>query len=57
MVRTTDDRSVELVTRRGKHHIVDADDPNLRAASWWERLLFRDRFPQAASSLAARTAV
>ena len=39
------DGSVKLVTRRGKHHIVAADDPRLRAARWWERWLYRDRFP------------
>jgi hypothetical protein len=37
---------VVLITRRGKQHTVDPDDPNLRPARWWERFLFRDRFPQ-----------
>jgi len=32
-------------TRRGKHHTLDADDPALRRATWWERLLLRGRFP------------
>jgi hypothetical protein len=37
---------VVLVTRRGKQHTVMADDPNLRPARWWERLVYRDRFPR-----------
>jgi len=39
------DGSVTLVTRRGKQHTVPIDDPRLRAARWWERWLYRDRFP------------
>ncbi len=39
------DGSLTLVTRRGKQHTVPVDDPRLRAARWWERWLYRDRFP------------
>lgn len=35
---------VKLRTRRGKRNIVSADDPQLRVARWWERLLYRGRF-------------
>jgi hypothetical protein len=45
-------------TRRGKQVTVNADDPALRPASWWERLLFRRRFQaidSADSSQNART--
>jgi hypothetical protein len=35
-----------LRTRRGKEHIVDANNPNLRRATWWERIRYRDRFPE-----------
>jgi hypothetical protein len=38
-------RQLLLCTRRGKRHTVAADDPALHPASWWERLLFRRRFP------------
>ena len=31
-------------TRRGKQHVLAADDPNLRHARWWERLVYRQRF-------------
>ena len=35
-----------LQTRRGKMHWLDATDPNLRLATWWERVKYRSRFPQ-----------
>lgn len=41
----TADGIVELITRRGKIHQVLADDPRLRPARWWERWIYRDRFP------------
>jgi hypothetical protein len=37
--------SVTLITRRGKEHTVATDDPRLRRANWWERCIFRKRFP------------
>jgi hypothetical protein len=39
------DGTVKLVTRRGKQHIIALDDPRLRPARWWERWLYRNRFP------------
>jgi hypothetical protein len=39
------DGTLVVRTRRGKRHIVSADNPNLRHAHWWERLFFSDRFP------------
>ena len=39
------DGSVKLVTRRGKQHIIPGNDPRLRVARWWERWLYRSRFP------------
>lgn len=41
-----DDETLLLRTRRGKEHVVRYDDPHLRHASWWERLLYRHRFPR-----------
>lgn len=41
---TLDDGQIRLRTRRGKIHDVSADDPRLRKARWWERLLFGRRF-------------
>lgn len=46
---------VVVVTRRGKCHTLDRGDPNLRLARWWERLLFRGRFPQSQAFATART--
>jgi hypothetical protein len=56
VVMTVEGTRVVLATRRGKHHVVDAQDLNLRQARWWERLLFRDRFPHSHNMAAARTA-
>ena len=39
------DGHVVLVTRRGKQHEVDINDPRLRPARWWERWIYRNRFP------------
>lgn len=33
-------------TRRGKRHLLDANDRRLRPARWWERVWLHDRFPQ-----------
>jgi hypothetical protein len=39
-----------LLTRRGKLRVVNASDPALRRAGWWERLAYSNRFPVAAKS-------
>lgn len=39
------DGTVELVTRRGKVRHAQPNDPRLRPARWWERWVYRDRFP------------
>jgi hypothetical protein len=41
-----EDSKLRLRTRRGKLRLIDSDDPNLRRAQWWEKLLYRGRFPQ-----------
>jgi hypothetical protein len=45
VVAVQPDHQVVLCTRRGKRHTVAEHDPALRRAHWWERLLFRHRFP------------
>jgi len=35
-----------LRTRRGKTHRVHTLDPQLRHATWWERMRYGARFPQ-----------
>src|SRR5688572_29271998 len=45
VVLAVEGERVVLATRRGKNHVVEAGDLNLRPARWWERVLFRDRFP------------
>lgn len=44
VVETRDD-SVLLATRRGKRNVVEVHDENLRHARWWEKVLYRQRFP------------
>lgn len=39
-----EDGKLVLQTRRGKQHIVAADDRDLHLANWWERLYYRGRF-------------
>jgi hypothetical protein len=39
------DDQIVVRTRRGKRVTVNVQDPALRRARWWERLLFRRRFP------------
>jgi hypothetical protein len=38
------DGNLLVNTRRGKSHRVNADDPDLHRARWWERILYRRRF-------------
>jgi hypothetical protein len=44
------DRTVVVCTRRGRQRTLAADDPALRRAKWWERLLLRRRFPPCPSA-------
>lgn len=46
VVQEVRDATVVLMTRRGKLHEVDASDPNLHPASWWERLFHSGMFPK-----------
>ena len=45
VVEVRPDSHLLLVTRRGKQHDVVVDDPRLRPARWWERWLYKKRFP------------
>ncbi len=40
-----DDGQLVLQTRRGKQHVVDAEDIHLRPMHWWEKLLWRNKIP------------
>jgi hypothetical protein len=35
-----------LQTRTGKTHVINASDPHLRRARWWERWLYNSRFQE-----------
>ena len=45
LVEEVNGQTFKLRTRTGKTHEVDAGDPSVRPASWWERFMYRDRFP------------
>lgn len=40
-----DDSTLLLLTRRGKEHVINQDDPGLRSPTIWERIFMRNRFP------------
>jgi hypothetical protein len=42
------DGTLRLETRRGKTHLIAADDPNLRHATLWDRIRYRAHFHQLA---------
>ncbi len=44
--RVQADEKLLLKTRRGKTHVVDPVDANLRHASLWDRLRYRTRFAE-----------
>lgn len=46
VVEVLDDDKLLLETRRGKTHVVAQSDPNLRPATFWDRIRYRDRFAQ-----------
>ncbi|MEM8733971.1 MAG: hypothetical protein AAGG44_07110 [Planctomycetota bacterium] len=50
VMEVREDGSLLLATRRGKKHELPADHPNLRPASFFERVLLRQRFPSNASA-------
>ena len=49
------DGQLNLVTRRGKQRSVSVLDFRLRHARWWEKWIYRDRFPKLAEIKAPPT--
>ena len=45
VIEVNEDGSLVLKTRRGKTHVVPMEDPRVRRANWWERMLYASRFP------------
>ncbi len=39
-----EDGTLEVRTPRGKRHKLDPDDPNVRRATWWQRLRHRSLY-------------
>lgn len=46
VARRIDTGHIELVTRRGKRHVVAESDRHLRPATWWDRIRHFGRFPR-----------
>jgi hypothetical protein len=44
VVNVLSDGKLTLRTRRGKTHVVEPNDPNLRHATLWDRIRYRQRF-------------
>lgn len=40
-----DDGTIVVTTRRGKRNYIRPDDPMLLRANWFQKLLYRNRFP------------
>ena len=49
------DGTLVTQTRQGKTHVIQSNDPQLRLATWWERLWHQDRFPQGVDALRANS--
>lgn len=45
IVRSVSDQDLVLETRTGKQHLVSLKDRRIRVANWWERWIYRNRFP------------
>ncbi|MDA8744975.1 hypothetical protein N9N28_10120 [Rubripirellula amarantea] len=49
VVEEVHDDGILLRTRRGKQNTIPFDDPRLRIPSWWEKLIYRQRFLEVAN--------
>lgn len=55
IVREVRPSELVLETRTGKRHVVPANDLRLRVANWWERWLYKGRFPSKSSERVAES--
>ena len=55
IVANTDGAQVEVKTRQGRIHILDAADARMHIASWWQRLIYHHRFPKPQSGTPRRS--
>jgi hypothetical protein len=51
VAEVVDEAHLRLRTRRGKEHVIAADDRSLRRIRFWERWLYHQRFAEVARSL------
>ena len=54
IVRSVSDQDLVLETRTGKQHLVPLKDRRIRVASWWERWIYRNRFPAKTPTMASK---
>ena len=47
------DGRLQLRTRTGKTHVINASDPRLRRARWWERWFYNNRFKEIEATVSA----
>ena len=55
VVREVRENDLVLETRTGKQHVVSLKDRRIRVASWWERWLYRNRFPVKSNAASSQT--
>lgn len=55
VVREVRENDLVLETRTGKQHVVSLKDRRIRVASWWERWLYRNRFPDKSRAASTQT--
>jgi len=46
ITKVNSDGTIEVTTRTGKKHLLEASDPNVRKADIFQHLMYRKRFPQ-----------
>ncbi|MEE9903900.1 MAG: hypothetical protein K4305_00500 [Chlorobium sp.] len=46
VIRVHSDGKIEVTTRTGKKHLLEASDPNIRKADIFQHFVYRKRFPQ-----------
>jgi hypothetical protein len=51
VARVNGDGTIEVVTRTGKKHLIEASDPNISKFRLFQHFLYRKRFPKLAEVL------
>jgi hypothetical protein len=46
VAKVNENGTLEVVTRTGKKHLIEASDPNIRKARLFRQFIYRKRFPK-----------